>query len=662
METQPSLFRRIKTALIGRGRNLQDRSIYHALSLSAFLAWVGLGADGLSSACYGPEEAFLALGSHTYLGLLVALGSAITVFVISASYMQIIELFPGGGGGYLVASKMLSPTLGMVSGCALLIDYVLTIALSVAAGSDAMFSFLPPEWHSYKLGFTVFGVLLLIVMNLRGVRESVVPLIPIMLSFVVLHGIAILYVWGSHVNQLPEVVSATASDFSNAQSEIGLAGIFLLLMRSYSFGAGTYTGIEAVSNGLPIIREPKVANGRRTMWYMAISLAAIVTGLVIAYLLMDLKPVEGKTLNAVLFERIAEGWGTTGVVFVFSILLSEAALLFVAAQTGFLGGPRVLANMALDRWFPTRFTVLSDRLVTQNGILLMGGLALILVVATGGSVKFLVVLYSITVFITFVLSQLGMVRHWWQVRKESNVWLRKITINGVGLALSSFILVTMAILKFDQGGWLTIVVTSALVAIAFGVRRHYRRTAQQLKRLDDLLVTAMQVSEQQQTAPVPQLQPQPSGKTAVLLVNGFNGLGIHTLLNVISLFEGAIKNYVFLQIGVVDVGNFKGTSEVDKLKEHIESEGKRYVDYMQRHGLYAESHTVIGVDVLEELDNQVPQIIEKFPRAIFFGGQLVFKKETFFNRWLHNQTIFSVQKRLYHQGLPVVILPIRVGD
>jgi amino acid transporter len=662
MDTQPSVYKRIKTTLIGRGRNLQDRSIYHALALSAFLAWVGLGADGLSSACYGPEEAFLALGSHTYLGLLVALGSALTVFVISASYMQIIELFPGGGGGYLVASKMLSPTLGMVSGCALLIDYVLTIALSVAAGSDALFSFLPVEYHPYKLIFTTFGVVLLIVMNLRGVRESVVPLIPIMLAFVALHAFAIIYAWGSHVDQIPEVVGNTVSDFSKAQSEIGLMGIFFLLMRSYSFGAGTYTGIEAVSNGLPIIREPKVANGRRTMWYMAISLAAIVTGLVIAYLLLDLKPEEGKTLNAVLFERIAEGWGSMGTVFVFAILLSEAALLFVAAQTGFLGGPRVLANMSLDRWFPTRFTVLSDRLVTQNGILLMGGLAMALVLATGGSVKFLVVLYSITVFITFVLSQLGMVRHWWQVRAENKAWLRKITINSIGLGLSSFILVSMAILKFDQGGWLTLLVTGLLVSLALGVKRHYNRTAHQLKRLDELLVSAVQVSEQHASAPIPELKPQPSGKTAVLLVNGFNGLGIHTLLNVISLFEGAFKNYIFLQIGVVDVGNFKGTSEVDRLKEHIESEGKRYVDYMQRHGLYAESFTVIGVDVLEELDNLVPQITDRFPRTVFFGGQLVFRKETFFNRWLHNQTIFSVQKRLYHQGLPVVILPIRVGD
>jgi amino acid transporter len=398
------------------------------------------------------------------------------------------------------------------------------------------------------------------------------------------------------------------------------------------------------------------------MWYMAISLAAIVTGLVIAYLLLDLKPEEGKTLNAVLFERIAEGWGSMGTVFVFAILLSEAALLFVAAQTGFLGGPRVLANMSLDRWFPTRFTVLSDRLVTQNGILLMGGLAMALVLATGGSVKFLVVLYSITVFITFVLSQLGMVRHWWQVRAENKAWLRKITINSIGLGLSSFILVSMAILKFDQGGWLTLLVTGLLVSLALGVKRHYNRTAHQLKRLDELLVSAVQVSEQHASAPIPELKPQPSGKTAVLLVNGFNGLGIHTLLNVISLFEGAFKNYIFLQIGVVDVGNFKGTSEVDRLKEHIESEGKRYVDYMQRHGLYAESFTVIGVDVLEELDNLVPQITDRFPRTVFFGGQLVFRKETFFNRWLHNQTIFSVQKRLYHQGLPVVILPIRVGD
>src|SRR5271157_6252123 len=164
---------RLKTVLIGGARDIRDPNLFHKLSLVAFFAWVGLGADGLSSSNYGPEESFITLGGHGHLGLFVALATAVTIFVIAASYSQIVELFPSGGGGYLVASKLLSPTLGMISGSALLIDYVLTISLSVASGADAIFSFLPLGMLRFKLVLAVLGVLVLMLMNLRGVRESV---------------------------------------------------------------------------------------------------------------------------------------------------------------------------------------------------------------------------------------------------------------------------------------------------------------------------------------------------------------------------------------------------------------------------------------------------------------------------------------------------------
>ncbi|MGH7452958.1 MAG: amino acid transporter, partial [bacterium] len=184
---------RLRALIIGRARSPHDQAIFHKLSLIAFFAWVGLGADGLSSSCYGPEEAFLTLRGHAHLAIFIALGSALTIFVISASYSQIIELFPSGGGGYLVASKLLSPTLGMVSGCALVIDYVLTITISVASGADALFSFLPPAWQSFKLEFAIFGVVGLLILNLRGIKESVLPLVPIFLTFVLTHAFGIIY-------------------------------------------------------------------------------------------------------------------------------------------------------------------------------------------------------------------------------------------------------------------------------------------------------------------------------------------------------------------------------------------------------------------------------------------------------------------------------------
>ncbi len=655
-----SVARTVKNVVIGKGRDLHDTSIFHKVSLIALFAWVGLGADGLSSSCYGPEEAYKTLGSHTHLSLFVALGSMLTVLIICASYSQIIELFPSGGGGYLVASKLLSPKLGVVSGCALLIDYVLTITISVASGIDALFSMLPPHWQQWKLVAEVAGIGLLTIMNLRGVKESVVVLTPIFLLFVVTHAFAILYALGSHVGEVGQLVTQTTTDFKNSQSELGLFGAMLLILRAYSMGAGTYTGIEAVSNGLPILREPRVQTGKRTMRYMGFSLALTVGGLLLAYLLLHVSHEEGKTLNAVLFEKMTANWGGFGFTFVLVTLASEACLLLIAAQAGFLDGPRVLANMALDRWFPSRFSTLSDRLVNQNGIMLMAGAGLIVLLATGGSVDWLVVLYSINVFITFSLSQMGMVKHWWEVRGREKGWAKKLAINGIGLTLTGGILISLTIVKFHEGGWITLVVTALLVGLALLIRRHYDHTRRLLNRCDDLVRIAQKTGPHNDLSHTVPAVPDAQAKTAVILVNGFNGLGLHTLLNIQRLFGGLYKNYVFLCVGVVDAGNFKGADEIERLKQHCDQEAGLYVAFMQSQGYYAEGVTAIGIDPVAKIAEMAPDIVTKYPGSVFFGGQLVFPHDSFFTRLLHNSFVFAIQRRFYYQGFPFLILPIRV--
>ncbi len=655
--SKPSFFEMINRAVVGKAKSPLDKSVFHHLSLIAFFAWIGLGADGLSSSCYGPEEAFLALQGHNYLSIFVAIGSVITVFLISASYSQIIELFPAGGGGYLVASKLLSPGAGLVSGCALLIDYILTIAISIVAGTDAIFSFLPPHWHTYKISFAIMGVLVLTIMNLRGVKESVVPLVPIFLVFLATHTFVILYALISHSGNFAEVWNATAFDIQATQSEMGTWAMIFLILRAYSMGAGTFTGIEAVSNGMGILREPKVKTGKSTMRYMAFSLSFTVMGLMLAYLLFHVNHVPGKTLNAVLFERIAADWGSSGQIFVLVTLISEAMILFIAAQTGFLGGPKILSNMALDRWFPSRFATLSDRLVSQNGVLWMGAAALATIVFTGGSVRFLVVLYSINVFITFCLSHLGMVKHWWTVRGTAAGWWHKLLVAGLGLIATTFILVSVTVLKFHDGGWITILITGSLIAVAIVIKRHYLKTAQMLKRLDNLLQEAVAVELEKMPAPQ---EVDLQAKTAVLLVNGFNGLGLHTLFNVVRLFGGAFKNYVFVEIGVIDAGNFKGADEVGHLKAKISKDVERYVSLMQSQGRHAEGFSYLGLDVISEAEKISPELLKRYPNAVFFGGQLVFPEETVFTKLLHNHTVFVLQRRLYQQGIPFFILPIRV--
>ena len=665
---KPSLPKRLKDLVLGKAIDPSNRQAFHSISLVAFIAWVGLGSDGLSSSAYGPEEAFLALGSHTHLAILIAIASAFTVLVISASYSQLIEIFPSGGGGYLVASKLISPNAGMVSGCALIIDYVLTITISIASASDAVFSFLPPHYQAYKLKFSLLVLVLIALMNMRGAKESVMPLVPVFMVFIFTHGFAIIYGLGTHLFDFPTVAHETATQVARTHSELGWFGMIFLILKAFSMGAGTYTGIEAVSNGLSILREPKVKTGKRTMLYMAISLAFTVFGLTLVYLLFKVEHQAGKTLNAVLFETMSANWpGKYGSTFVYASLISEALILFAAAQAGFLGGPRVIANMALDKWFPTRFGLLSDRLVAQNGIAIMSLAAMVTMIMTKGSVQYLVVLYSITVFVTFVLSQLGMVKYWLRHRTTLAHWRRKLAVNALGLGLCSFILVAVTILKFLQGGWITLLITGALIGMALAFKKHYNYVEKVLKRMDNLVTIAK--SKENTTLPrlmgghegVPAPEVDPKAKTAVLMVNGFNGVGLHSLLAIIRMFGGIYKNYIFVEVGIVDAGTFKGVEEIDGLRGHVKSQLDDYVAFMNRNGYYAEGMMTLSHDLIDGCDELADRVVERFPQAVFFMGQLVFPEETFFSRLLHNNTVFAVQRRLYHRGVPFIILPIRIN-
>ncbi|HEX9024132.1 MAG TPA: APC family permease, partial [Geobacteraceae bacterium] len=439
-EQQTGAFARLWRTILGAPKQIKDPHLFHKMSLIPILAWVGLGADGLSSSAYGPEEAFRALGSHTYLALLLAAATGLTVFIISYAYSRIIEHFPHGGGGYIVATHMLGEKAGVVSGSALLVDYVMTITISIASCVDAVFSYLPAHLVHYKLPFACFLTITLLVMNIRGVKESISVLAPIFATFVVTHILMLLDGVFTHYDRVAPVMKDFGAGIHHDVSTIGLLGMLLLFLRAYSLGGGTYTGIEAVSNGLQIMREPRVQTGKRTMIYMATSLAFTAGVLLLCYLLLGVKPVEGRTLNSVLADLLFADW-PMGKAVAFITIFSEGALLLVAAQTGFVDGPRVMANMAVDSWFPHRFAALSEQLTMRNGVVLMGVSSLLLLLYTRGSVDALVVMYSINVFITFSLSQLGMSRLFIKRRREDPKWMQHLSVHLVGLALCVTILV-----------------------------------------------------------------------------------------------------------------------------------------------------------------------------------------------------------------------------
>ena len=654
-DERPSLAARVRRFLIGRPRDLQDRRLFHRLSLIPFLAWVGLGADGLSSSSYGPQEAFLALGQHTYLAVGLALATATTVIIIAWGYSHIIEQFPSGGGGYVVATKLLGEKAGVVSGNALLVDYVLTITVSIAAAGDALFSFLPVHWQAVKLAAEILIIVGLTTLNIRGVKESVLALTPIFVLFLLTHVWLIGYGVAAHVTQLPAVARTIHSGYHAGLSALGAGGMLLLFVRAYSLGGGTYTGIEAVSNGLPIMREPKVHTGKRTMFYMAASLSTVAAGLLVCYLLWGVAYVPGKTYNAVLVEKVAAGFPLAGTLVVLT-LFSEGALLVVAAQAGFTDGPRVLANMAVDSWVPHRFAGLSERLTTQNGVVLMGVASLAALLYTRGDVGSLVLMYSINVFITFSLSMFAMMRFWLRSRHQpaSGPWLKRTVTFALGFVLCVTILAIAVLERFSQGGWVTLAVTGALVALCFVIRKHYRTTQAKLATLYDEL-KALPADTAAVARPL-----DPKAPTAAVLVAGYGGLGIHTTLNIFRFFPGYFKNLVFLSVGVVDSAGFKGEAAIGDLKEKTEEQLKQYCELAQRIGMPAAFRYALGTDAVDEGEKLCLDVAKEFPRVTFFAGKVIFQREAWYQHLLHNETAAAIQKRLQWAGKPVVIIPARV--
>jgi amino acid transporter len=658
---------KIRRFLIGAPRSVEDPGVFHTLSLVAFLAWVGLGADGLSSSSYGPSEAFRTLlsdqrypGNHTYLLVLLALATAVTVFVISYAYSRIIEHFPFGGGGYVVATRLLGRNAGVVSGSALLVDYVLTITTSVAAGAEAVFDFLPEHWLGARLPVEFIVILVLVLMNLRGVKESVTVLTPIFLTFLGTHVVLIVGALASRATELPAVFREVHGGFSSdlAAPSVGLVGIFALVLRAYSMGAGTYTGIEAVSNGLQIMREPKVETGKRTMALMAVSLALTAGGITLGYLLMHVQPVAGKTMNYLFADgfagRFAPGGIPIGSWFVIITLASEALLLFVAAQAGFIDGPRVMANMASDSWLPHRFAQLSDRLTMQNGVFLMGFTSVAALAYTRGDVTKLVTMYSINVFVTFSLSQMAMCRFWYRGRDKHADWKKHISVHVIGLAMCLAILTVTVYEKFGQGGWVTLVVTGLLIAVCFLIRMHYRSVQMSLKRLDQELPTV----PQGHTAESKKIEPRQP--TAVLLVGSYAGLGIHSLLTIQRLFPNYYKNFIFVSIGVIDSATFKDIAEVEEVRERTESSLKKYVELAHSFGLAADYRYAMGTEAVAEAVALCVEVGKEYPRTMVFAGKLIFERERWFQRFLHNETAYQLQRRLQFAGLNAMVLPVRV--
>lgn len=654
-----------KQMLFGKPLNPMHSDTRKHIALITFFAWIGIGADGLSSANYGPEEAFLALAGHTHMAIFLAIATAVTVFLIAAAYTQVIELFPNGGGGYRVASSLLGPKAGLIAGGALLIDYVLTIAISVAAGIDALFSLLPLWFQDYKIVSSLMVIVLLSYMNLRGMKESIRLLLPVFMGFIITHSFLILYAIISHGHDLDQIMPNAMNETSQMADELGWFAVAALFFKAFSLGGGTYTGLEAVSNSVQNLAEPRIKTGKATMWAVAASLALVAVGILLMYLLWDVQKVEGQTLNATAFSMVTANWelfGTniSGEVVAISMVFAMG-ILFVAGNTGFIAGPAVLAAMAVDRWMPHMFSALSNRLVTKNGIVLMGLMAMGAIMLTGGIVHLLVILYSINVFLTFTLSLAGLTRYQWRHRSNPKHWGR-LAIAFVALMICASILCVTLIEKFNYGAWKTVLITGAVIALGLVIKRHYNHVKGKLEMIEEDLGAALLASgtnaEPLSHDEKPKMDPR--APTAVFLVGESAASGMHTFLWVQRLFPDVFKNFVFASVGEIDVEEFTDEAMWHKLRRDTKKNLKTYVEFCTRRGKPATYYHAYGTDVIEGVTNLAEKIMGDFPRAVFFASKLAFENENYFYQILHNQTAYMLQRKLHSKGLNLIIMPMKV--
>jgi hypothetical protein len=376
------------------------------------------------------------------------------------------------------------------------------------------------------------------------------------------------------------------------------------------------------------------------------------------YLLWDAKLVEGQTLNASTFKAIIDSLGIGGKVgnkiALIIVLAFEAGLLFVAANTGFLGGPAVLSNMAVDSWVPHKFRYLSTRLVTQNGIVVMGIAALGILFWTRGSVTLLVVLYSVSVFLTFAISLYGLCLYWWRHRKELKQWRRRFFLSLLGFVICAGILAILVVEKFAEGGWAAAVIIAAIAGLCIYIRNHYNDTKLAIHMVDQVF------ANQPFGSHVGAIKPNPDDQTAVFIVGTSRGGGLHALLWVLRMFPGHFKNFIFVNARTVDSHAYGGEGAVEQMRVEAEATLKYFVDFCHSHGMASASYLGFGTDVVNEVIKLCEHISTEYPNSIFFTSKLIFEQDNWLTRLLHNQAALAIQRRLHFDGLQMVILPMKV--
>nr|WP_240926599.1 APC family permease [Rhodococcus kroppenstedtii] len=485
------------------GRPFRSDTLGHTL-LPKRIALPVFASDAMSSVAYAPEEIFLVLsvaGITAYsFSLWIGLAVAVVMAVVVASYRQNVHAYPSGGGDYEVATTNLGPTAGLTVGSALMVDYVLTVAVSISAAASNIGSAVPFV-AEHKVLFAVAAIAAITAVNLRGVRESGTAFAIPTYAFMI--GMFVMLAWGLiQVFVLGEDVSAESSAFDLQAEDSHLYGIAFafLLARAFSSGCAALTGVEAISNGVPAFRKPKSRNAATTLLLLGTIGVTLLMGIIVLAEKIGVKYAEDpatqligapegyeqKTLIAQLAEAVFQGF-TPGFYF---ITIVTALILVLAANTAFNGFPVLGSILAQDRFLPRQFHTRGDRLAFSNGIVFLSAAAITFVVVFGAEVTKLIQLYIVGVFVSFTLSQTGMVLHWTRLLREETDpasrrrMMRSRVVNGIGLAMTGVVLVIVLITKFLAGAWIAIAAMLFIFGLMKLIRKHYDSVSAELSDVE----------------------------------------------------------------------------------------------------------------------------------------------------------------------------------
>jgi amino acid transporter len=480
-----------KRILVGRPLASEEEITERSTKTKALAIF---SSDAISSSTYASEEILLILvvagAAGVAFSIPIAMGIALLLLIVSTSYRQICYAYPSGGGAYAVAKANINQPSALLAAAALLFDYMMTVAVSIAAGVAAITSVVP-ELLPYRVELALIAITLLTVANLRGLRESgnifAVPTYLFVGGALAMIAIGVGAIATGQATFPPPAIEAPPGGFEAVSA--------ILLVRAFAFGSVALTGTEAISNGVPAFKPPEAANAATTLTVMAVLLGVIFVGISLLAAAYGIVPTETETLISQVGRAV---YGSGPLYFLFQA--ATALILLLAANTGYNGAPRLAQILATDGYLPRQFSFRGDRLAYSYGIVILAVVSAAFVVIFDGSVTALIPLYSVGIFFSFTLSQGGMVRHWWHDRGGG--WGRKLLLNLLGASVTGIVAVIITGAKFERGAWIVLIAVPVITAVMLAISRQYSLQAKELTVVDDAVVPRPH-REQRVVIPVP---------------------------------------------------------------------------------------------------------------------------------------------------------------